>query len=351
MSGQDPPSMPSWDAQTEAESDLYPDISARHIELMLTGRQRLDVALMAQFTKHMQIGATRSSGQKKPVEQHSSRAAATSEATSATGKKTPFAKPSFAPFTPAKPAPAENTAGAVTHPAQPTQPAQKKPLGLPADSLISRGQKSQEPPEEKSTPEQRYRPLSQAPATISQASGIRQQGLKSLLSPKTSAQPVTNQPARTSAAPPGTYKKVRPPSSGFIDYALSTDGWTRWQSYAGYPKSIPIKHVGGERHGQPLKDSEGKDAVATKLDPKVYGGNQNYDIGWCEAHIMHGKCPADWGQCEFRHWGPEPIEWRWMDEKFISKLTKRFQGPLLPPDNAHSRYTGRPRQYHTGALF
>jgi hypothetical protein len=107
------------------------------------------------------------------------------------------------------------------------------------------------------------------------------------------------------------YSKVKPPVNGQMDQALIRDGWSRWESYAGQPKTQTARYEGVPQHGQTIKNARGTDAVATKLDPSEYGGLPEMDLGYCQSWILHGKCEfVSWELCPLRHWIAEPIEMR-----------------------------------------
>jgi hypothetical protein len=130
--------------------------------------------------------------------------------------------------------------------------------------------------------------------------GPRLPGLNPAQVPRQVAQPGARQgpgvppayglPAKKEPAPAqGTYSRVSPPSSGFVDNVLIREGWTLWENYAGQPKSQTAKYEGGPQDGQTIKNAKGEDAVATRLNPAVYGGTLAMNVGYCQGWI-NGNC-------------------------------------------------------------
>jgi len=144
----------------------------------------------------------------------------------------------------------------------------------------------------------------------------------------------------------GLSVKFRAPSKGGKpDRRLITISWTRFKSYTGLPRIIPII-----QDGKPVKDRDGNDRVAKIMDPADYGGNSYYDLGLCEAWFLHGDC-VDWGLCPCRHWFFDAIERRWVLDSFLTQMSVTFEGPWLPPDDNASGYVGIPRAYISGRIF
>jgi hypothetical protein len=197
-------------------------------------------------------------------------------------------------------------------------------------------------------PMQRAPPLQQAHQTARRAAPAQpnpQNAAQQRLATRSveDRSPIYGRPAQATPTPsqaPGTGTKVKPPSSRYIDPSLVSNGWTRWQNYAGIPKTLTTKYEGGSRNDEVIKNANGKDASATKMASEEYGGVSGMDVGFCDNHTR-GKCDLSWEECPFRHWGPEPIEQRWMLVKFLKAYLANGRGPYLPPDNPHSKYSGR----------
>lgn len=156
----------------------------------------------------------------------------------------------------------------------------------------------------------------------------------------------------SSESAPGVYTALRPPSTGdkHTLAVLAVEQWTRWMPHAGaaqtYGKSPDqgyiMKKVGTDK------------AVAHCLDPSTYGGNQEFNLGFCAHWVERGECDFDsWELCPLRHWKPDQMERRWMKESFLKseKWMRWLNKQPLAPDVVSARYTGRPRQYWNSTWF
>jgi hypothetical protein len=43
------------------------------------------------------------------------------------------------------------------------------------------------------------------------------------------------------------------------------------------------------------------------------------DLGLCKGILSHCPVPGRWQFCPYRHWAPEPMELRWMDQKWLER--------------------------------
>ncbi|KAI4616731.1 hypothetical protein J4E80_006006 [Alternaria sp. BMP 0032] len=335
--------MPRWNTDLLVSAAGYPEERARYRELIQQGRERSDAALL-EYSRSL----TAPSEEKAQAPQASS------------GKKTLLKPPSFRSPAPSAPKLAPKNESA------PTEQVGRK--ALPAfGTLLKRNsgvtpetRASQNPPppaQKPATPSHTLGPTSQArPPPAGRGAGAPSAyGAPAVARPvsaQTSAGRGTAPPTQTRPVQtPGTYSRVAPPIKGPLDDALVRDGWTRWQNCAGMPRTQTAKHEGGPLDGQTIKNAQGQDAVAIKLNPSEYGAPPGMDLGYCEGWFKRNHCDFEnWEVCPLRHWNAEPIELRWHSDNFAKRML-RNRGPFLPPDDPKSRYNGRSRIYFNGTVF
>ncbi|KAH6402724.1 hypothetical protein HBI60_062100 [Parastagonospora nodorum] len=304
LSGQYSP-LPMWDLATMMQSTRYPLLMERYFDLQKSGRDRIEAALDRARSAKLFLGFMQTDIPNKPTKAPVAPTATHGPVSVATHAPDPVAKAAI-------PAQAQR---ANTH-APPSR-------GIPVVTFTSELIFATRPAAEN---------LPGAPA-------------QRLHENNTSQTPLQNRNLE-SREKAGLPVKFRAPSKGGkIDPRLITIGWSRFQSYAALPRTMPIM-----QNGQPVKDRDGNDRVAKIMNPADYGGNTYYDLGLCEAWFLHGDC-VDWGLCPCRHWFFDATERRWVLDAFLTKMSGTFEGPWLPPDDDASGYVGIPREYISGRVF
>lgn len=135
-----------------------------------------------------------------------------------------------------------------------------------------------------------------------------------------------------------------PPSTGdpkTIEI-LESMQWTRWWPYSG-----PNQLTDSDSNQKLILNKLGTSiAVARCLDPKVYGGTMEYNLGFCADYVNKGECEfSSWETCPLRHRMPDGIERNWMKKAFVKNGMKHLSKLPFPPDATVARYSGRPRRY------
>ncbi|KAJ4331913.1 hypothetical protein N0V95_009781 [Ascochyta clinopodiicola] len=165
---------------------------------------------------------------------------------------------------------------------------------------------------------------------------------------------VTQLPIRwaqpTVQSAPGLIQRLEPPSSSDKTTlaTLAVEPWTRWKPEE-RARVLQAKDANDvfiiQHHGT-------EKANASCLDPSMYGGTTEFNLGFCADWAMKGYCEFDsWELCPLRHWKPDEMERRWMKVSFLKNHMLHLNELPLPPDNMHARYNGRPRQYASGEWY
>ncbi|KAH4066239.1 hypothetical protein HBI38_104750 [Parastagonospora nodorum] len=320
LSGQYSP-LPMWDLATMMQSTRYPLLMERYFDLQKSGRDRIEAALDRARSAKLFLGFMQTDIPNKPTKAPVAPTATHGPVSVATHAPDPVAKAAI-------PAQAQR---ANTH-APPSR-------GIPVVTFTSELIFATRPAAEN---------LPGAPAQRLHENNTSQTPLQNRnVTPQNKDTPGKGKnPWLESREKAGLPVKFRAPSKGGkIDPRLITIGWSRFQSYAALPRTMPIM-----QNGQPVKDRDGNDRVAKIMNPADYGGNTYYDLGLCEAWFLHGDC-VDWGLCPCRHWFFDATERRWVLDAFLTKMSGTFEGPWLPPDDDASGYVGIPREYISGRVF
>lgn len=150
--------------------------------------------------------------------------------------------------------------------------------------------------------------------------------------------------------PPGLFARLKPPVTG-DQKTLSTlalEGWTRWK-----PEDRPRALYSVDHNGNWIMQKSGNARAVTRwLDPSLYGGTLEFNLGFCADWVQKGYCEFEsWEVCPLRHWKPEPREMRWMKESFFGTHMDFLNKQPFAPDHPAARYNGRPRTYNNDTVF
>lgn len=138
---------------------------------------------------------------------------------------------------------------------------------------------------------------------------------------------------------PASFARVAPPIDNKFDTleVLHREGFSRWLSGAVLPPKIAVL----SRDGSPTFGRNIPFIIVEKLPAEHYGGTSTFfDLGLYKGVLSHCPVPGGWQFCPYRHWAPEPMEMRWMDQKWLHRNKGRLARCPLPPDSSEVLYQG-----------